>query len=277
MAPRGLTAVAARSGAAGPRPAILVLPGGGYARQADHEAEPVAEWLAALGIHAFVLRYRVAPDRHPAPLEDAKEAMLHIRNGEHGLPVDAERVGVLGFSAGGHLAATLCTAAATGKPDLDNPAAVPDLSVLCYPVASLTHEAHQGSVANLLGDAPPSALLTALSAELNVTPRTPPAFIWHTADDEAVPVSNSLNYARALIAAGVPAELHVFPEGRHGLGLAAGEPGPGQWTSLCAAWLQRAGWAGSRPARQQETETGPAGGRKGGLLGQRPDGPVRGM
>jgi acetyl esterase/lipase len=105
-------------------------------------------------------------------------------------------------------------------------------------------------VANLLGDAPPSALLTALSAELNVTPGTPPAFLWHTADDEAVPVSNSLNYARALIAAGVPAELHVFPEGRHGLGLAAGEPGPAQWTSLCAAWLERAGWANSPTGAQ---------------------------
>ncbi|MGN7199975.1 alpha/beta hydrolase [Arthrobacter sp. SAFR-044] len=246
MVPRGLTAVPARPEAAGARPAILVLPGGGYARQADHEAEPVAEWLASLGVHAFVLRYRVAPDRHPAPLEDAKEAMLHIRNGEHGLAVDPERVGVLGFSAGGHLAATLSTAAATGNRDLDVPTAVPDLTVLCYPVASLTHETHQGSVVNLLGDAPPSDLLTALSPELNVTPLTPPAFLWHTADDDAVPVSNSLNYARALFAAGVPAELHVFPAGRHGLGLAADQPGPGQWTALCEAWLQRAGWTDRR-------------------------------
>lgn len=245
MTPRGLTAVPAGSNTGGSRPAILVLPGGGYARQADHEAEPVAEWLASLGIHAFVLRYRVAPDRHPAPLEDAKDAMLYIRNGDHGIAVDPERIGVLGFSAGGHLAATLSTAAATGNQDLDVPAAVPDLSVLCYPVASLTHETHQGSVENLLGEAPPSDLLTALSAELNVTPLTPPAFLWHTADDDAVPVSNSLNYARALFAAGVPAELHVFPAGRHGLGLAVDEPGPGQWTSLCAAWLQRAGWADS--------------------------------
>ncbi|MDP9888039.1 alpha/beta hydrolase [Pseudarthrobacter enclensis] len=240
--PRGLSAIPACPEAGGPRPAILVLPGGGYARQADHEAEPVADWLAGLGIHAFVLRYRVAPDRHPAPLEDAKEAMLYIRSGQHGLAVDSGRAGVLGFSAGGHLAATLSTAAATGNPSLDVPAAVPDLSVLCYPVASMTSQAHQGSVQNLLGDAPPSDLLTALSAELNVTPLTPPAFLWHTADDAAVPVSNSLNYARALFAAGVPAELHVFPHGRHGLGLATGEPGPQQWTSLCAAWLQRAGW-----------------------------------
>ncbi|RAX17778.1 alpha/beta hydrolase [Pseudarthrobacter sp. AG30] len=243
MMPRRITAVPARTEAAGPRPAILVLPGGGYARQADHEAEPVAEWLAALGIHAFVLRYRVAPDRHPAPLEDAKEAMLSIRSGPRGLAVDHERVGVLGFSAGGHLAATLSTAAATGNRDLDVDAAVPDLSVLCYPVVSLIQDTHQGSVDNLLGGLPPSNLLADLSADRNVTARTPPAFLWHTADDDAVPVANSLNYAKALIAAGVPAELHVFPEGRHGLGLAAGDPGPGQWTSLCASWLVRAGWA----------------------------------
>ncbi|NUT71072.1 alpha/beta hydrolase [Pseudarthrobacter sp. C4D7] len=242
MAPRGLTAVPARPEGAGPRPAFLILPGGGYVRQADHEAEPVAEWLASLGIHAFVLRYRVAPHRHPAPLEDAKEAMLHIRNGGHGLDVDPGRVGVLGFSAGGHLAATLSTAAATGNLDLDVSEAVPDLSVLCYLVASMTHEPHQGSVASLLGDAPPSDLLAALSAELNVTALTPPAFLWHTADDAAVPVSNSMNYARALFAAGVPAELHIFPEGRHGLGLATDQPGPAQWTALCAAWLDRAGW-----------------------------------
>lgn len=248
---RRLTAVPSRTGAAGPRPAILVLPGGSYARQADHEAEPVANWLSSLGIHAFVLRYRVAPDRHPAPLEDAKEAMLFIRRGLHGIAVDPGRVGVLGFSAGGHLAATLSTAAGTGTPDLDVDAAVPDLSVLCYPVVSLVHEAHQGSVDNLLGGRAPSNLLTALSAELNVTARTPPAFLWHTADDEAVPVSNSLNYAKALVTAGVAAELHVFPEGRHGLGLAGGEPGPGQWTSLCASWLERAGWA--------EPEAGTAG------------------
>ena len=233
---------------AGARPAVLVLPGGGYERQAAHEAEPVAAWLADLGIHAFVLRYRVAPHRHPAPLEDAKEAMLHIRSGAHGLTVDGARVGVLGFSAGGHLAATLSTAAATGDARLDVSAAVPDLSVLCYPVVSLTHEVHQGSVDNLLGRAPSSDLLAALSADGRVTEATPPAFLWHTADDAAVPVSHSLRYAGALMAAAVPAELHVFPQGRHGLGLAQGEPGTEQWPALCAAWLERAGWTRPRPA-----------------------------
>jgi len=256
MRPHMITAIPARTDAAGPRPAILVLPGGAYARQADHEAEPVAEWLASLGIHAFVLRYRVAPDRHPAPLEDAKEAMLFIRSGPHGLDVDHKRVGVLGFSAGGHLAATLSTATITGNRDLDVDAAVPDLSILCYPVVSMAQDMHQGSVDNLLGDLPPSDLLVALSAELNVTARTPPAFLWHTADDDAVPVANSLNYAKALIAAGVPAELHVFPAGRHGLGLAVGDPGPGQWTGLCASWLERAGWADCAAATTRAAAAG---------------------
>ena len=246
-----LTAVPAHSDAGGARPAVLVLPGGGYARQAGHEAEPVAEWLAGLGIHAFVLRYRVAPDRHPAPLEDAKEAMLHIRSGAHGLAIDPERVGVLGFSAGGHLAATLSTGAVTGSTRLDVPEAVPDLSVLCYPVVSCTEDVHQGSVDNLLGQAPSSDILAALSADLQVTAETPPAFLWHTADDAAVPVSHSLRYAGALLGAGVPAELHVFPEGRHGLGLAAGEPGAEQWPALCADWLARAGWTFPAASVQQ--------------------------
>jgi acetyl esterase/lipase len=243
-----LTTVPARGAGAGPKPAILVLPGGGYAHQANHEAEPVAEWLASLGIHAYVLRYRVAPHRHPAPLEDAKRAMLHIRGEGNGLTVDSGRVGVLGFSAGGHLAATLSTSVATGNTALDVPAAVPDLTVLCYPVVSYTQAVHQGCVDNLLGDSPSMDQLLELSADLQVTAATPPAFLWHTADDAAVPVHHSLAYAGALVRAGVPPELHVFPHGRHGLGLAAEDPGPGQWTSLCADWLTRMGWAQSSPS-----------------------------
>lgn len=245
MEPATLTAVPAL--ADGTRPAVLVLPGGGYGHQADHEAEPVAEWLASLGLHAYVLRYRVAPHRHPAPLEDAKTALLEIRGGSMGLAVDASRVGVLGFSAGGHLAATLSTAVATGDPALDLQGAVPDLTVLCYPVVSCTDEVHQGSVDNLLGASPSEALLREVSADLHVTAATPPAFVWHTADDGAVPVHHSLAYAGSLIRAGVPAELHVFPHGRHGLGLAPEDPGPAQWTSLCAAWLTRMGWTQSSP------------------------------
>lgn len=246
MATASLTAVPAR--AEGPRPAVLVLPGGGYGHQADHEAEPVAAWLASLGIHAYVLRYRVAPHRHPAPLADAKTALLRIRGGGEGLAVDGTRVGVLGFSAGGHLAATLSTGVATGDAALDLQAAVPDLTVLCYPVVSYTDDVHQGCVDNLLGASPSEALLREVSADLHVTAATPPAFVWHTADDPAVPVHHSLAYTGSLVRAGVPAELHVFPHGRHGLGLAPEDPGPAQWTSLCEAWLARMGWTQSSPS-----------------------------
>ncbi|MGR0160422.1 alpha/beta hydrolase [Paenarthrobacter nitroguajacolicus] len=242
-APRALTVIPAvgRSGAVAP--AVLVLPGGGYAKQADHEAEPVAEWLASLGIHAFVLRYRVAPDQHPAPLEDAKQAMLWIRGGDHGLNIDAGRVGVLGFSAGGHLAATLSVQVPTGDPGLDVSGAVPNLSILCYPVISFVDSVHQGSVDNLAGVGAEAEVLRKLSTELHVTPATPPAFLWHTSDDESVPFSHNLAYAGALGGAGVPVELHVFPSGVHGIGLAFGTPGAEQWTELCAAWLRRMGWA----------------------------------
>jgi len=224
-------------------PAVLVLPGGGYAKTADHEGEPVARWLASLGIHAFVLKYRVAPERHPAPLLDAKQAMLWIRGGGHGLNVDPARVGVLGFSAGGHLAATLSVQVPTGDPALDGAGAVPALSVLCYPVISFLDSVHQGSVDNLAGAGAAPEILRELSTELQVTTATPPAFLWHTADDQPVPVAHSLAYAGALSRVGVPVELHVFPSGIHGIGMAHGTPGADQWPALCAAWLQRMGWA----------------------------------
>lgn len=241
--PSNLTFIPARGSESSPRPAVLVLPGGGYGQTSDHEGEPVAEWLAGLGVHAFVLRYRVAPHQHPAPLADAKEAMLWIRDGAHGIAVDLNRVGVLGFSAGGHLAATLSTDTPCGDPRLDVAGAIPNLSVLCYPVVSFTNAVHQGSIDNLLGEAPSSELLQRMSAELNVTGATPPAFLWHTADDEPVPVENTFAYARALVKNNVPVEVHVFPHGVHGLGLAGGVDGPNEWTTLCGKWLTRQGWA----------------------------------
>ncbi|KUM40951.1 alpha/beta hydrolase [Arthrobacter sp. EpRS71] len=243
QAPQALTVIPAVGPSGLAAPAALVLPGGGYAKTADHEAEPVAEWLASLGIHAFVLRYPVAPHRHPAPLAAAKQSMIWIRSGGHGLKVDPSRVGVLGFSAGGHLAATLSVRVPTGEPALDISESVPDLSILCYPVISFVDSVHQGSVDNVAGEGAGPEILRQLSAELHVTPATPPAFLWHTADDQSVPVSHSLAYAGALSRAGVATELHVFPNGIHGIGLAAGAPGAEQWTGLCAAWLRRMGWA----------------------------------
>lgn len=223
-------------------PAFLVLPGGGYQRHADHEGEPVADWLNSLGIHAVVLRYRVASTRHPEPLLDARSALAWIRSGGTGLSVDPHRVGVLGFSAGGHLAATLSTGASAQDIDADQPDSRPDLAVLCYPVVSFVREPHPGSVQQLLGASPDEAELEELSADLRVDDLTPPTFLWHTADDTAVPVSHSLGYAGALAARSIPVELHVFPHGRHGLGLAAEEPAVGQWPELCGRWLADHGW-----------------------------------
>lgn len=247
--PEGLTALAAEGNCLGPSPAILVLPGGGYGHHAAHEAEPVAEWLASLGLNAFVLRYRTAPHRHPAALVDAKRAVHWIRSGLHGLAVDKARVGVLGFSAGGHVAATLSTSVATGEAGLDNHLSVPDLAVLCYPVVSFTTGVHQGCVDNLLGDTPSDASRRELSAELNVSGSVPPTFAWHTADDAAVDAEHSLRYVSALNRAGIPAELHLFPHGRHGLGMAPDDPAVSQWTGLCERWFEGHGWI---PARASE-------------------------
>ena len=232
--------------AGGKHEGVVVVVHGGYwrSRYGAELGEPLAKDLAEHGMAAWNLEYRRAGNGGgwPGTFQDVLGGIDRLAGLAEPHALDLGKVVALGHSAGGHLAATLSTAVGTGNPALDRAGAVPDLSVLCYPVASMTHETHQGSVENLLGAAPPSNLLSALSAELNVTDRTPPAFLWHTADDQAVPVSNSLNYAAALFAAGVPAELHVFPRGRHGLGLAADEPGPCQWTALCAAWLERAGW-----------------------------------
>lgn len=238
LAPDALDVDVVPSPRPGPRPAALVLPGGGYVGHADHEGMPVAAWLAGLGLHAFVLRYRVHPHRHPAPLDDARRALAWIRDGGHGLAVDTRRVGVVGFSAGGHLAASLA-----------NEAQPPALTVLGYPVISFVDAPHEGSVAALLGPGADAEQRAAHSADRHVSPRTPPAFVWHTADDAAVPVGHALRYAAALVDARVPVELHVFPTGRHGLGLAADRPDVARWTDLCEAWLRSSGWLTDGPSR----------------------------
>lgn len=231
-----------------PRGAVLVCPGGGYGGRAPHEAAPVARRFNQAGLHAFVVHYRVAPHRHPAPLLDAVRAMRLIRHHAETWRVDRDHVAVCGFSAGGHLAASM--GVHFDDPDVqtgdafDSISGRPDASILCYPVISSDRFAHLGSFQNLLGPEASAAQLARMSLELQVSERTPPAFLWHTADDPGVPVENSLLFAQALHARGVPFELHVYPHGRHGMGLAEEDPHIATWVGLCCAWLGEMGWLG---------------------------------
>ena len=228
-----------------PAPAMLLLPGGGYARLAPREQEPVAHWLSSIGLHVFGLDYPVAAaptaaPLHPAPVDAAIAAMRWVRDGSHGLeiapgPDGRPQVGVLGFSAGGHLAASVSHADRLR----DAPDATPDLAVLCYPVISLLEQPHVGSADRLLGSHPDPALRKALSLETQVHADSPPTFLWHTSTDAGVPVSHSLGYADALARAGVPVELHVFGAGPHGLAMSPDQPVARRWLGLCEDWLRR--------------------------------------
>lgn len=217
-------------------PAILVCPGGGYARRADHEADPVAFWLNSLDITGIVVHYRVSPNRHPQPLADLSQAMRLTQAHAADWSVDALRIGVLGFSAGGHLASTLCTIA-----PLD---VRPALAILLYPVITLSDpSAHTGSRKNLVPDVDAEAWVDRLSTQNHVTAATPPTFLFHTVDDAAVPVENALLYAAALRKNGVPFEMHLYERGRHGVGLAGDIPELATWPTLCRNWLRLRQWA----------------------------------
>ncbi len=229
-------------------PAVIVFPGGGYTHRADHEGEPIARWLNTLGIHAFVLNYRVAPYRHPAPLTDAQRAIRTVRARAAEWHIDPRRIGILGFSAGGHLASTAGTHFDHGQPEAEDPiermSSRPDFMILCYPVITMGDYTHEGSRENLLGPDADPELVESLSNERQVTPETPPTFIWHTSDDGAVPVENALLFAGALSRAKVSFELHSFMSGRHGLGLAEDHPEAYVWTELCERWMRKLGVLG---------------------------------
>ncbi len=227
--------------------AVIVLPGGGYEFRADHEGGPVAEWLNEQGISAFVLQYRLTPKHRGTPLEDGQAAIRHVRAHASQYGLRPDRIGILGFSAGGHLTAMTGTVFSEQEitlPDgrVESVSSRPDLMVLCYPVITMEGYGHEGSKNALLGTEASAERIAAHSAERQVTTHTPPAFIWHTADDEAVPVQNSLRMALALEQHGVPFELHVYDHGGHGAGLATGHPSMGSWTERCADWLHRQGW-----------------------------------
>ena len=234
---------------ANPRGAVIVCPGGGYSHRAPHEREPIARWLASRGIASFVLDYRVAPHRHPAPLQDGQRAVQLVRHHAAAWGFDPAQVGLLGFSAGGHLAASIGTFPDTADPASADPIARqssrPALLILAYPVISFGQQRHQRSTDNLLGPDAPEALRDAVSLERLVNGDTPPTFLWHTADDEKVPVEHSLLFASALGRHGVPFGLHIYPHGRHGLGLAEDDPRVGTWRTLCASWLATHGYGHS--------------------------------
>lgn len=226
--------------------AMVICPGGGYGGLANHEGEDYARFLNQYGIAGFVLKYRLGSNgyRHPRMLQDAARAVRTVRHFAEYWRIDPHRIGIMGSSAGGHLASTLLTHFDSGDPEARDPverqSSRPDLGVLCYPVITMQEFTHAGSRRNLLGDNPDPALLWLLSNELQVTPDTPPCFLWHTAEDAAVPVENSLEFAAALKRAGVPFALHVYEKGRHGLGLADKPPFDNvhPWARNLVFWLR---------------------------------------
>jgi acetyl esterase/lipase len=226
-------------------PAMIVCPGGGYVSLAmNHEGRQVASYLNSLGIAAFVLRSRLGPRyHHPTELGDAQRAIRLLRAHAAEWRLDPARIGIIGFSAGGHLAMTASTrfdAGDSGAADsVDRANSRPDFTVLGYPVISMTEAwTHQGSKNNLLGANPDVELARSLSGELSVTKQTPPTFLFHTNADPVVPAENSVYYYLALRKAGVPAEMHIFEKGPHGVGLANDDAALSEWSTLLANWLR---------------------------------------
>lgn len=226
--------------------AIVICPGGGYGGLADHEGAGYAEWLAEHGVAGIVLKYRLGSKgyKHPAMLNDAARAVRLTRTHAVDWKIDVKRVGIMGSSAGGHLASTLMTHFDAGNPDATDPvermSSRPDLGILCYAVITMGEFTHQGSKKNLLGTDPDPALVELLSNEKQVTKDTPPTFLWHTYEDNGVKIENSMQFASALRKNGVPFDLHIFQKGGHGMGLGGGRNGGPihPWAADCLYWLK---------------------------------------
>jgi acetyl esterase/lipase len=225
--------------------AIVICPGGGYAIHAtDHEGVQPAKYFNSIGVTAFVLRYRLSPYRHPIPLQDAQRALRFVRANAKEFSVDPHRVGIMGFSAGGHLTSTAVTHFDSGDTAASDPieqqSCRPDFGILGYPVVSFVADfAHKGSAKNLLGDKASDEQLKNLSNDTQVTKDTPPVFLFHTSEDTGVPPLNSVVFYTACLKAGVPAELHIYQQGPHGVGLANEHPALSQWITSAGTWLRQ--------------------------------------
>ncbi len=231
---------------------VVICPGGGYGGLAPHEGEQYARFLNEQGVAGFVLKYRLGSGgyRHPVMLQDAARAVRTVRARASEWQLDPKRIGIMGSSAGGHLASTLLTHFDAGNSNaadtIERQSSRPDLGILCYGVLTMGEFTHQGSRQNLLGKDPDPELVRLLSNELQVTRETPPCFIWHTYEDTAVPVENSLQFAAALRKSGVPFDLHVYQKGGHGLGLGTRDWAPDKrhpWTADLAFWLKTQGFS----------------------------------
>ena len=232
--------------------AIVVCPGGGYGGLAlDHEGHQVARLLTSRGVAAVILKYRLGPRyHHPAMQQDVLQAIRYARWNADELRIRKDRIGVMGFSAGGHLASTAATLFDAGKPSspapIDSVSSRPDFAVLIYPVVTMNQEStHKGSQRNLLGESPSPELLAKLSTDKQVTARTPPTFLFHTNEDSGVPAENSVLFYLALRNAGVPGELHIFQRGQHGVGLAPADRALRVWPDLLFTWMEGLGVMGA--------------------------------
>jgi acetyl esterase/lipase len=230
------------------RTAVVIAPGGGYGFLAsNHEGRQIANWFNAMNITAFVLKYRLGPRyHHPIELGDALRAIRLVRSRAAELGYSPDQVGIMGFSAGGHLASTAGThfdqGSSSATDPIDRLSSRPDFLILGYPVISMSGPfSHEGSAANLLGSNASRQLREEMSGELHVTAKTPPTFLFSTSEDTAVAPENSIAFYLALHKAGVPAEIHVFEKGRHGVGLDLGDPALSEWPTLLANWLRSRG------------------------------------
>lgn len=231
--------------------AMIVCPGGGYARLAPHEGRDYARWLSGQGITCFVLKYRLGADgyRYPVELQDVERAIRTVRARAGEWKLDSNRIGIIGSSAGGHVASMAMTHFDAGNPNspdaIERESSRPDIAILCYPVITMGKFAHEGSKHNLLGTNPSPVLVEETSSELQVRKDSPPCFIWSTDDDRTVPIENSLEFAAALRKAGVPFELHVYQHGPHGQGLGSHDYDPSKWlpwVAECSRWLKEQGF-----------------------------------